>query len=41
MRSGELVQMKSARDKQKRTLDTEYKDIDKLYKEQLIKTKAS
>jgi DNA repair protein RAD50 len=39
--SGELVQMTKNREKLAETLRIDYKDIDKKYKEQLIKTKVS
>lgn len=39
--SGELVQMTKNREKVEETLKLDYKDIDKKYKEQLIKTKVS
>ncbi|KAK4689016.1 DNA repair protein RAD50, partial [Tremellales sp. Uapishka_1] len=41
LRSGELLQMHEARKKMEETLRADYKSIDKLYKEQLIKTKTS
>jgi hypothetical protein len=38
---GELIQMTQNREKMEKTLELDYKGIDKQFKEQLIKTKVS
>lgn len=41
MASGQLMQMTEGRKKTQDTLKTDYKNVDKQFKEQLIKTKVS